>query len=206
MVSLKTDATFPHGDDSSREPLPFLGGPLIDASGHAVGVIGPVTRPHVPGLQSVGCASAISAWSSTLAMYAMLHRGRHAWLSCDNYAEVTPRLAKALGLAAPRGMLVQQTVEPDGALARAGIRGGTRAKTLDGMQYLIGGDLIVTVDGKPFRNYADEGALARAHEPGDAVSVTFYRGHRLMTAKVTLDAWPWTPAHDVSTATGQAGD
>ena len=134
-------------------------------------------------------------------MYAMLHRGRRAWLSCDNYAEVTPSLAKALGLAAPRGMLVQQTVEPDGALARAGIRGGTRAKTLDGMQYLTGGDLIVTVDGKPFRTYADEGALARAHEPGDAVSVTFYRGHRLMTTKATLDAWPWTPAQGVSSTT-----
>ena len=206
VVSLKTDASFPNGNDSRGEPLPFLGGPLIDASGHAVGVMGPVTRPHVRGLQSVGCASAISAWSSALAMYAVLYRGRHAWLSCDNYAEVTPSLAKVLGLAAPRGMLVQQTVEPDGALARAGIRGGTGAKTLDGMQYLTGGDLIVTVDGKPFRTYVDEGALARAHEPGDAVSVTFYRGHRLMTTKATLDAWPWTPAQGVSAATGQGGD
>ena len=192
VVSLKTDATFPKGRDSSREPLPFLGGPLIDASGHAVAVMGPVTRPHVRGLQSVGCASAISAWTSASAMYAMLYRGRHAWLSCDNYAKVTPSLARALGLAAPRGMLVQQTVDPGGALARAGIRGGTMAKTMDGMQHLTGGDLIVAVDGKPFRTYADEDALAREHKPGDAVSVKFYRGHRLMTAKVKLDAWPWT--------------
>jgi S1-C subfamily serine protease len=192
VVSLKTDAAFPEDSDSSREPLPFLGGPLIDAGGRAVGVMGPLTRPHVHGLQSVGCASAISAWRSALAMYSMLYRGRHAWLSCDNYVEVTPGLARALGLAAPRGMLVQQTVDPEGALARAGIRGGTRAKTVDGVQYLTGGDLIVTVDGKPFRTYADEGALAREHKPGDAVSVTFYRGQRLMTAKVTLDAWPWT--------------
>ena len=192
VVSLKTDAIFPKGRDSSREPLPFLGGPLIDASGHAVAVMGPVTRPHVRGLQSVGCASAISAWPSALAMYAMLYRGRHAWLSCDNYAKVTPSLAKALGLAAPRGMLVQQTVDPGGALARAGIRGGTRAKTLDGVQHLTGGDLIVTVDGKPFRTNADADALARGHKPGDTVSVMFYRGHRLMTAKVKLDAWPWT--------------
>jgi S1-C subfamily serine protease len=206
VVSLKTDATFPDGKDSSREALPFLGGPLIDAGGRAVGVMGPVTKPHVRGLQSVGCASAISAWSSALAMYSMLYRGRHAWLSCANYAEVTPGLAKALGLAAPRGMLVQQTVEPGGALARAGMRGGTRARILDGTQYLTGGDMIVTVDGKPFRTYADEGALARAHEPGDTVSVTFFRGHRLMTTMATLDAWPWTPTQGTSAETGQGGE
>jgi S1-C subfamily serine protease len=166
---------------------------LIDANGHAVAVMGPVTKPHVRGLQSAGGASAISAWSSTMAIYAVLYRGRRAWLSCGNYAKITPRLAKALGLAAPRGMLVQQTVDPKGALARAGIRGGSRAKTVDGVQYLTGGDLIVAVDGTPFRTYADEGALARGHKPGDTVSVSFYRGRRLMTASVKLDAWPWTP-------------
>ena len=38
---LKTDATFPTGRDSSREPLPFLGGPMIDAGGRVVAVMGP---------------------------------------------------------------------------------------------------------------------------------------------------------------------
>ena len=193
VVVLQTDATFPKGRDSSREPLPFLGGPLIDASGHAVGVMGPMTWPNRRGLQSVGCAVAINTFPAAAAAFAKLYRGRRACLSSDNYAEVTPSLAKALGLAAPRGMLVQQTVDPGGTLARAGIRGGTRAKTVDGVQYLTGGDLIVKVDGKPFRTWTDVDALGREHRAGDTVSVTFYRGHRLMTAKATLDSWPWTP-------------
>ncbi|MCX6373719.1 MAG: AAA family ATPase [Actinobacteria bacterium] len=193
VVVLKTDATFPEGRDSSREPLPFLGGPLIDASGRVVAVMGPMILPHVRGLQSAGCASAISAWSTASAMFAKIYRGRRACLSFDNYAVVTPGLAKALGLAAPRGMLVQQTIDAGGTLARAGIRGGTRAKTVDGVQYVIGGDLIVEVDGKPFRTWTDVDALGRGHTPGDTVSVTFYRGHRLMTVKAKLDAWPWTP-------------
>jgi S1-C subfamily serine protease len=193
VVVLKTDATFPEGRDSSREPLPFLGGPLIDASGRVVAVMGPMILPHVRGLQSAGCASAISAWSTASAMFAKIYRGRRACLSFDNYAAVTPGLAKALGLAAPRGMLVQQTIDAGGTLARAGIRGGTRAKTVDGVQYVIGGDLIVEVDGKPFRSWTDVDTLGRKHRPGDSVSVTFYRGHRLMTTKATLDPWPWTP-------------
>jgi S1-C subfamily serine protease len=103
-------------------------------------------------------------------------------------------------------MLVQQIFDdPGGALARAGIRGGTRVKTVtitkhsgptggsDSMEYLTGGDLIVAVDGKPFLTWAAADALGRGRKPGDTVSVTFYRGHRLMTTKATLDAWPWTP-------------
>ena len=190
---LKTDATFPTGRDSSREPLPFLGGPMIDAGGRVVAVMGPMILPNARGQQSVGCAAAIGAWPSALARFAKLYRGRRACLSFDNYAEIRPGLAKALGLAAPRGMLVQQTIDAGGTLARAGIRGGTRAKTVDGVQYLSGGDLIVQVDGKPFRTWADVDRLGRERMPGDTVSVTFYRGHRLMTTKATLDPWPWTP-------------
>jgi class 3 adenylate cyclase/S1-C subfamily serine protease len=193
VVILKTDAAFPKGSDSSRTPLPFLGGPLIDASGHAVAVMGPMTWPNERGEQGIGCASAIGSWPAVLAMYAKLYRGLRGCLSYDAFAEITPSLAKALGLAAPRGMLAEQTVDPGGALARAGIRGGTRAKTVDGTQYLTGGDLIVAVDGKPFRTYADLAALGREHKPGDTLSVTFYRGHRLMTVQVTLGAWPWSP-------------
>ncbi len=63
--------------------------------------------------------------------------------------------------------------------------------TLNGMQHLTGSDLIVAVEGSR-STYADEDALAREHKPGDAVSVKFYRSHRVMTAKVKLDAWPWT--------------
>jgi S1-C subfamily serine protease len=54
------------------------------------------------------------------------------------------------------------------------------------MQISVGGDLIVAVDGQEITNSQDISEIMNQHQPGDTVTVTFFRGRRKMTARVTL--------------------
>jgi S1-C subfamily serine protease len=54
------------------------------------------------------------------------------------------------------------------------------------MQIVLGGDLIVAIDGKEIQDPSDIGAIMDKHQPGDQVTVTFYRGRKKLVVKLTL--------------------
>jgi S1-C subfamily serine protease len=90
-----------------------------------------------------------------------------------------------MGLPAEYGILVESVV-PGGAAERAGLRGGNQTAYLGNEQISIGGDLIVGIDGRQITNTQDLAEIMDQHQPGDTITVTFYRGRRRMTAQVTL--------------------
>ena len=54
------------------------------------------------------------------------------------------------------------------------------------MQIFLGGDLIVAIDDQEVTSTQDISDIMNRHQAGDTVTVTFYRGRRKMTARVTL--------------------
>ena len=60
---------------------------------------------------------------------------------------IDPEIADELGLAADYGLLIVQAV-PGGSADRAGLRGGTERAYLGNIPIMIGGDLIVAIDGQ----------------------------------------------------------
>ena len=52
---------------------------------------------------------------------------------------------------------------------------------------MLGGDLIVALDGEAIANGPDMAAEMNKHRAGDTVTITVYRGKRKMDFKVTLD-------------------
>jgi S1-C subfamily serine protease len=58
---------------------------------------------------------------------------------------------------------------------------------------MLGGDLIVAIDGQEVQDTQDINAIMDKHQPGDTVSVTIIRGARKMTIKLMLGE-----AHDTS--------
>jgi S1-C subfamily serine protease len=90
-----------------------------------------------------------------------------------------------MGLPANYGFLLMQ-LKAGGAAQQAGLRGGTEQALLGNMQILLGGDLIVSIDGQPIRSSEDISDLMDHQQVGDAVTVTFYRGRRRMTTRLTL--------------------
>jgi len=100
---------------------------------------------------------------------------------------IGPDLAAQMGLAADSGVLIQRVLPGSGA-DRAGLHGGTEQAYLGNTPIMLGGDLIVAVDGQEVFDPQDINAIEEKHQNGDVVSVTIFRGRRQMTVKVTLEA------------------
>jgi S1-C subfamily serine protease len=66
------------------------------------------------------------------------------------------------------------------------LRGGTERAYLGNIPIMIGGDLIVAVDGKKIQSQQDLAQVMNNHRAGDAITVTIYRGKKKMDVSVTL--------------------
>ena len=51
---------------------------------------------------------------------------------------------------------------------------------------LLGGDLIVAIDGQEIADPQDIGAIMDKHQAGDTIAVTIFRGRKQMTLKLML--------------------
>ena len=51
---------------------------------------------------------------------------------------------------------------------------------------MLGGDLIVAIDGQEVTDPQDINALMDKHQAGDTISVTIYRGRKQITLKLIL--------------------
>jgi S1-C subfamily serine protease len=74
------------------------------------------------------------------------------------------------------------------------MHGGNQQAYVGNTPILLGGDLIVAIDGQEVNDPQEINALMDKHQAGDTVSVTFYRGQKKMTLKLILGE-----ARDVNT-------
>jgi S1-C subfamily serine protease len=77
-------------------------------------------------------------------------------------------------------------VVPGGAADQAGLKGGNERAYLGASAIMIGGDLIVAIDGNPIGDQQDMADAMNKHKSGDRVFVTIFRGRRKMNVPVTL--------------------
>ena len=54
------------------------------------------------------------------------------------------------------------------------------------MQIILGGDLIVAIDDQDVTSTQDISDIMNRHQTGDTVTVTYFRGRRKATARLTL--------------------
>ena len=90
-----------------------------------------------------------------------------------------------MGLAADYGVLIVEAV-PGGAAERAGLMAATSAPISATYPLMIGGDLIIAIDGEQIADLQDLSNAMNRHKAGDTVTVTIYRGKRKMDVKVVL--------------------
>jgi S1-C subfamily serine protease len=77
-------------------------------------------------------------------------------------------------------------VVPGGAAERAGLRAGNQRVYLGNTPIMLGGDLIVAIDGEPIADTSDIAHIMNKHRAGDTVRVTIFRGKQKMDVSVTL--------------------
>jgi 2-alkenal reductase len=86
-------------------------------------------------------------------------------------------------------------IDSSGPAAQAGIQGGSRPVSINGMTVPVGGDIIVAVDGRPVRTAGELRAYVENNKhPGDSVTITIVRnGQREDVVVMLTERPPATP-------------
>ena len=174
--SIQTDAAINHGNS---------GGPLIDLSGNVVGVNAQIESD---GGGSDGVGFAIPASTIRTVVPELISSGKveHAYLGVTITtigSDVSSQLNAAAGAAVAE-------IRAGSPAAGAGLKAGTGTKTIDGIQYPTGGDVITAFDGKAIATSTELQLAVDAKKPGDKVELTVVNGGKTRTVTVTLGTRP----------------
>jgi len=172
--AIQTDAAINPGNS---------GGPLLNWRGEVIG-INTMILSSVGQSAGIGFAIPINTAKAVLNDLVTLGTVRRPALGVRTIP-VDPELAGQMGLPADYGLLIIQVV-PGGSADRAGLRGGTERAYLGNIPIMLGGDLIVGMDGQKIETQQDLAQIMNNHRAGDTVSVTVYRGKKKVEVPVTL--------------------
>ena len=109
----------------------------------------------------------------------------HPWIGISG-RDIDPDLARALNLNEAKGFLVITVV--DGSPAhKAGLKGVSGTQVIDGQEYPVGGDIIISVDDKEVRKISDILIhLQREKSVGDVMSLGILRDGEFMHISLEL--------------------
>jgi S1-C subfamily serine protease len=177
---IQTDAPINQGNS---------GGPLLSMRGQVIGVNTQIRTADI-GSGNVGIGFAVPSNTVKDVVAQLLRTGRvdHAYLGITGQP-VTADLADDYNLAVDAGVLVED-VRPGTGAEKAGLRGGRTQVVVAGDTYILGGDIIVSFDGKPISSVAELRAALAAHKPGEKIELGIFRDAKKMTVKVTLGRQP----------------
>ena len=173
--AIQTDAAINPGNS---------GGPLLNSSGDVIGINTMIASNGADQSSGIGFAIPINTAKAVLADLIRFGRVKRPTLGIVSYA-IGPDLASQMGLSADNGVLIQRVI-PGGAADRAGLHGGDQQAYVGNTPIMLGGDLIISIDGQQVTDPQDISALMDKHQAGDTVSVTILRGRKQMTFKLVL--------------------
>ena len=160
------------------------GGPLLNSRGEVIGITTMIASNGADQSSGIGFAIPINTAKAVLDDFAKYGRVRRPSLDIVTLP-IGPDIAEQIGLAADYGVLIERVL-PGGAAERAGLRGGTQRMYNGNEPVMLGGDLIVAMDGQEIANGQDLSAAMNAHRAEDVVTVTVFRGRKKMDVKVKL--------------------
>jgi serine protease Do len=155
------------------------GGPLVDLTGRAIGINTAIVSES-GGYMGIGFAIPINmarTIADQLRRSGKVVRGYLGFYGQD----ITPEIARSLGLQRPQGTLIAQ-VERNSPAEKAGLQAG---------------DVILEMNGAPIENYETFRNAIAAMQPGTAIQLLVWRDGQTSERTVTLGERPAQP--------GQAG-
>ena len=113
----------------------------------------------------------------------------HPWVGISS-ADISTDLAELLKLDNAKGVLIMTVIE-DSPADKAGLQGSSETAIFNEIEYAIGGDIIVSVDGTEVRQIADLLIyLQREKNVGDIMNLEILRDGEIIDAIVTLEKRP----------------
>jgi S1-C subfamily serine protease len=174
--AIQTDAAINQGNS---------GGPLLNTHGEVIGINSAI---YTPSGTTAGIGFAIPINTAKNIAQDLITEGRvhRASLGVSMMLELWPDLAEALGFSSSQQGLLIERVTANGPAVRGGLKAGDQVRSLGFQRLIIGGDLIVAIDGKEVAHELDLDVILNHKRPGDTVRVTVFRGGKKMDVNVTL--------------------
>jgi serine protease Do len=157
------------------------GGPMFSRAGELIGIVSHnITKSG--GSEGLGFVVTANTVKS------LLVDRRRGWFGVDLML-VSGAVAQALKVPQEGGFLVKQVVK-DSVGGRIGLRGGDRIAIVEGQHIVVGGDILLSVQGITFAGAEDRAKVLKALETlkvGDDLRVTVFRDDKIveLTTKFT---------------------
>jgi S1-C subfamily serine protease len=180
--AIQVDAPINHGSS---------GGPLFDAQGRVIGINAQI-RSDSGNAEGVGFAVPINAARRSMQQLLVGGKVSYAYVGVTS-EDLTPGIARRFDYPLRYGAVIT-TVRPDSPADRAGLRGGSDERDFNGSSFTFGGDVVVSIGGRPVRSAADvvRAVTERLH-PGQTVTFTIIRRGERRSVPVTLASRPRNP-------------
>jgi S1-C subfamily serine protease len=172
--AIQTDAAINPGNS---------GGPLMNWHGEVIG-INTMILSSVGQNAGIGFAIPINTAKAVLNDLMTLGRVRRPALGVRTIP-ISSELADEMSLPVDYGLLIVQVI-PGGSADLAGLRGGTERAYLGNIPIMLGGDLIVAIDGEKVEDEQTLAQMMNNHRAGDTVRVTIYRNKKKQDVNVSL--------------------
>jgi S1-C subfamily serine protease len=176
--AIQTDAAINPGNS---------GGPLLDARGHVIGVNAQI-KSESGGGEGVGFAIPVDAVARSLRELRQDGRVEYGYLGVRALA-LWPQLAERLDLDVRNGALLDQ-VEPDSPAEEVGLRGGEDEIEFQASPVPIGGDVILSVNGRRLTRTDDLADVISTMSAGAQVRLEVLRDGERRTIEVELGKRP----------------
>jgi S1-C subfamily serine protease len=162
------------------------GGPLLNYQGEVIGI----TTAIISNSNSLGFAIPSNTILREIGSLADTGSyNQHSWLGISG-TDMSYGIAQAIGVNTTYGWLITQ-VTTGGAAYAAGLKGGNQQVRVMDQWVIIGGDIIISVDGTrivdgdSMMSYLEENTT-----PHQIIQMTIVRNHQLLTIPVELGQRP----------------
>ena len=162
------------------------GGPLLNYEGEVIGITTAIIQ------NSNGLGFAVPSNTILREIESLITTGsydQHPWVGISG-TDMTYTIAQSLEVNVTYGWLITQITD-GGAAAQAGLQGGNQQVRVNDVWVMIGGDIIIAVDGTriitgdSFMSYLEEYTTSY-----QTISVTIVRNHQLLDIPVVLKQRP----------------
>jgi len=158
------------------------GGPMVDSDGRVIGI----TTAVLAGAQNIGFAIPINTAKGVLSELKEKGRVTRPWLGvAGKFTTEEIRMLFAFPLVP--GLLVED-VEAGSPAAEAGLRAGRLHMVVEGMPWILGGDIIVAIQGESIRSPQAFSDAIKTLRVGQTVQLeVLHEGERFQISLVLRD-------------------
>ncbi len=177
---IQTDASINPGNS---------GGALVNDRGELIGINTAILAPGSGGNQGIGFAVPVNLARREMDQIVSHGSVERAYLGVT-IQEVTPAIAKAIGLSSPEGALVNE-VRPDSPASRAGLQSG---------------DVILSINGTPVNESNQLRVNVSMMNPGQTVHLKVFRDGQTREVNAAVETLPGKPVERASRDNNNSGE